>query len=610
MIQAFNLTKSFGNRLLFENLTFAIGKGDRVGLVGRNGSGKSTLVKIIIGLEQADDGHISQPQNYKIGHLEQHIRFTEKTLLEECIKSLPKELEHDHYRAEKILFGLGFNDEDLTRSPTEFSGGYQLRINLTKCLLQQPDLLVLDEPTNYLDILSLQWMKGFLRNFPGEILIITHDRDFMDDVTTHTMGIHRKNLLKVVGSTDKYYEQLAANEEIYEKTRANQERKLEQMQRFVERFRAKASKATQAQSVAKRIAKLSLLSQLESDQIMGFRFNYKDSPAKRFLEVHHLSFGFSSDQILFKDLNFDVKAEDRIAVIGKNGKGKSTLLNVLSGKLIPLAGEFKFHPSTKVGYYQQTHRKDLHPDYSIDEEIQSANIELGTAEVRSICGAMMFPGDDAKKKIGILSGGEQSRVLLGKVLAQPSNFLLLDEPTNHLDMEAIEVITEEIDAFPGPVIIVSHSEKLLKQLANKLIVFHHNQCEIFNGSYEEFVEKIGWSEESPKAKTKNKIDKKEIKRLKAEIVQKRSKELNPLKQQSSQLELQIGQIDDQLQTKNNQVMNLIAANAEGNDLQNIYKEIGQLQIQQEQCYSQLEDVLKQIDVLTLKFDDELQALNQ
>ena len=608
MIQASNLKKSYGSRVLFEDLTFAIGKGDRVGLVGRNGCGKSTLIKIIVGQEEAGGGQITSPQNYQIGHLDQHIRFTRDNLLEECIQALPKELEHDHYRAEKILFGLGFTQEDLERPPTQFSGGYQLRINLCKCLLQQPDLLILDEPTNYLDILSLQWMKRFLRTYPGEILIITHDREFMDQVTTHTMGIHRKKLLKVKGSTDKYYEQLAMDEEIYEKTRANQERKVEQLQRFVDRFRAKASKATQAQSVAKRIAKMSLLSQMENDQIMGFRFNFKESPAKRPLEVHNLSFHFKEDEPLFTDLSFEVKSHDRIAVIGKNGKGKSTLLNVLAGELNALNGGFSYHPSTKIGYYQQTNRKDLDPKLSIIDEVQSANIELGTSEVRSICGAMMFPGDDAKKKISVLSGGEQSRVLLGKVLAQPSNFLLLDEPTNHLDMEAIEVITEEIDAFPGPVLIVSHSEKLLNRLANKLIVFNQGKCQVFNGTYEEFLEKIGWEEEGPKKKEKAKIDKKEVKRLKAELVQRRSKELSPLKKQTVEFEQQIEQIEQELAKKNDLVMQSLGENAEGLNVQDIYKEIGQLQIKQEQLYSDLDSLINTIESINKKFETEINSL--
>ncbi len=501
---------------------------------------------------------------------------------------------------------MGFTLEDLDKAPTQFSGGFQLRINLTKCLLQQPDLLLLDEPTNYLDILSLNWMKRFLNSFPGEVLIITHDRDFMDTVTTHTMGIHRKNLRKIKGPTEKYYEQLALDEEIYEKTRANQEKKVEQMQKFVDRFGAKATKAAQAQSIAKRISKMTVMAQMDKEQLLGFRFNYSETPAKRFLDVDNLNFSFTEDDPLISKLSFDIKKEDRVAIIGKNGKGKTTLLNVLAGHLTPTSGSYKFHPSTKIGYYQQTHRKDLNPSSTVDEEISAANIHLGISEVRSICGAMMFPSDDAKKKISILSGGEQSRVLLGKILAQSNNMLLLDEPTNHLDMEAIEVITEEIDAFDGPVLIVTHSEKILKRLATKLIVFNQGSCQVFNGDYFEFLEKVGWEEQEEKKKVKKKIDRKELKRLRAEIIQKRSKDLSPLKKKMKDLEQELEKIDQELKSRNDKVM--AALNDDSANVQELYKEIGEYQLQQESTFNQLEKILEDIDAKSNKYESKLESL--
>lgn len=608
MIQVANLSKSFGSRQLFENVTFSLTPGERVGLVGRNGSGKSTMMKILMGREEADGGQVITPQNYLLGYLDQHIRFTEPTLLLECVKELPKEQEHDHYRAERILSGLGFTDEDFQRPPHEFSGGYQLRIQLTKCLLREPDLLLLDEPTNYLDILSLQWMRKFLTAFPGEVIIITHDREFMDSVTTHTMGLSRKRLLKVKGSTEKFYNQLALDEEIYEKTRVNQQKKLEHMQRFVERFRAKASKATQAQSVAKKIEKLKILQEMDSEQMLGFRFNYSPTPAKSFLEVDNLSFGFDAKSPLFSHLSFSVKADDRVAIIGKNGKGKTTLLNVLAGKLKPLEGSFTFHPTAEVGYYQQTHRKDLNPNFDIIQEINSANIQLETSQVRSICGAMMFPGDDAKKKISVLSGGEQSRVLLGKVLAHSSNFLMLDEPTNHLDMESIEVISEEINAFPGPVMLVTHNENMIKEMATKLVVFTEKGCEYFEGTYDYFLEKVGW-DESTKSKNKNeKMDKKQQKRMRAELVQQRSKELNPIKKQADQLELEIENIDKELETANTSLSDLLSQEGVGSELQELYKTIGQMQIRQEQCYSELDQLMQKIDEIQNRFDEALSSM--
>ncbi len=607
MIQASGIKKSYGHKVLLEDATFSLSKGERVGLVGRNGSGKSTLFKILLKKEDSDDGAISMPSGYKLGHLEQHISFSQNNLLEECTQYLPPGREHDSYLAEKILFGLGFNQEDLCKNPKVFSGGYQLRINLTKCLLQEPDLLLLDEPTNYLDILSLQWMKKFLNNFPGEVIIITHDRDFMDSVTTHTMGLHRKRLRKIEGSTDKYYTQLQIDEEIYEKTRVNQERKIENMQRFVERFRAKANKATQAQSVAKKIEKMSILQQLDSEQIMGFRFNYSETPAKRQLEVNNLTFGFDKTP-LFSNLSFEVKSTDRIAIIGKNGKGKTTLLNVLASKYPPLEGGFNFHPTTKIGYYQQTHKKDLLPSATVEEEISSANIELGTSEIRGICGAMMFSGDDAKKRISVLSGGEQSRVLLGKVLAQPSNILMLDEPTNHLDMEAIEVLTEEIDAFPGAVLVVTHNEALLKRVATKLIVFRQSGCEVYNGSYQEFLEEFGWEESPSRSQQKNKTERKDTKRQRAELIQKRSRELSPLKCEMEDLEKLIEETDIRLKILQDEVMIEIENPSGKNQIQETYKSIGQLQLKQEAHYDKLDKLLKLYEEISLEYEKSLEGL--
>ena len=285
MIQVTNLSKSYGGRLLFEGLSFAVGAREVVGLVGRNGCGKSTLTKIVLGLETQDDGHVSIPKGYRIGHLDQHIKFTKKNIVDEVVLALPKEQQMMSYKAEKILFGLGFSKTDLEKDPMDFSGGYQLRINLAKCLINEPDLLILDEPTNYLDILSINWMKGVLQNYPGEVLLITHDKAFMDAVITHTVGIHRGQLKKIKGKTHKYYEQLELDEEIYLKTRDNQIKKKKDLEKFVEKFRAKASKATQAQSKMKQIEKLDIGEELQSESSLGFKFAYKNTHAKSLAKI-------------------------------------------------------------------------------------------------------------------------------------------------------------------------------------------------------------------------------------------------------------------------------------------------------------------------------------
>lgn len=591
MIQVVKLSKSYGSRVLFEDVSFSVGAGEVVGLVGRNGCGKSTLFKILRQEEEPDDGDIHYGKSYKIGFLDQHIKFSKDTVLDEAASALPKGQELEIYKAEALLFGLGFTSEDMTRPPSEFSGGFQLRINLVKSLLQEPDLLLLDEPTNYLDILSLNWMRGFLKDFPGEVILITHDRHFMDSVVTHTMGIHRKKLRKIKGKTTKYYEQLAMDEEIYEKTRVNTEKKVKELQTFVDRFKAKNTKAKQAQSKMKQIEKMRPMAKLSDEAQLGFRFNYKDTPAKVLLTLENLSFGYEKDKNLFSGVSLRLTPEDRVGVIGKNGYGKTTLLNVIAGQLKG-EGRISSHPDTTLSYYQQTNKKKLTPTATIYEEIYSENPHLSMSQVRAICGAMMFSGDNADKKISVLSGGEQGRVLLGKVIAKSSNVLLLDEPTNHLDMESIEVMTEEIDKFPGGVMFVSHDEDLLHRLANKLIIFKDGKAKLFLGSYQEFLEKEGWGEVEVKKERKSAGDRKENKRKRAELIQQRAKLLKPIKKQIEQLESTIMKKEAQLDEENEKVNNLALDSSENQD---IFKTIGSLQIQIATSYEKLDELITQQD---------------
>ncbi|MBI3794459.1 MAG: ABC-F family ATP-binding cassette domain-containing protein [Nitrospinae bacterium] len=503
MIQISDLSKSYGKQILYESLALTVGQRERIGFVGRNGSGKSTLFKTILGEEHQDEGQIAIPKGYRIGTLEQHLKFTKPTVLEECCQALSEDEQWDHYKVEKVLFGLGFSEPDLEKSPLSFSGGYQIRMNLAKLLVQNPNMLLLDEPTNYLDIVSLRWLQQFLRNFPGEIIIITHDRGFMDEVTTHTMGLVRKQLRKLKGDTATFFETLLHEDEIHEKTRLNQEKRIKQIEDFVARNKARASTASRAQSRMKLLEGIERIEKLDHEKVLGFRFNHEPCPGKVIMEAKGLSFSWDGDpdNALFKDLNFAVGSRDRIAIIGKNGKGKSTLLNVLGGELKATAGEVGNHPSMKIGHFGQTNIQRLDERANVLEEFAKANSSLNNQSLRNIAGAMMFDGDNAEKKIGVLSGGERSRVLLGKILANRTNLLLLDEPTNHLDMESIEALTEQMYEYQGAVIIVTHSEMILRDLATKLIVFNEGGAKLFLGDYDDFLEKIGWSDE-PRKPTK------------------------------------------------------------------------------------------------------------
>lgn len=495
MLQVNSLTKAYGPRTLFENVSFSMIQGERLGLVGRNGCGKSTLFRLILGDESPDSGTITMPKGYRIGHLAQHLSFSKGTIVEEACLGLRPDERDETYRAEIILSGLGFTEDDYHKPPSAFSGGFQIRLNLAKLLLSEPDLLLLDEPTNYLDILSMRWLSGFLTCWQGEMIIISHDRLFMDDVTTHTMYIHRGDIRKIKGDTTKLYNQVAQDEEIYEKTRVNEDKKRKELEIFINRFRAQASKATLVQSKIKALERMGQKEELQDEATLDFRFCSAPNPGKVLMEVRDLSFHYDQGADLISKLSMTIGKQDRIGIIGKNGKGKSTLLRLLAGELAPTNGSVSMSPNAKIGYFGQTNISRLKQTLTIEEEIASVNQNMHRTIIRAICGTMMFSGDDALKKIGVLSGGEKSRVLLGKLLAQPSNLLLLDEPTNHLDMESIEALVESLKTYEGSVIIVTHSELILRALATRLIIFQGDAPRLFDHEYDYFLEKVGWEEE-------------------------------------------------------------------------------------------------------------------
>ena len=608
MLQINNLSKAFGAQELFRDVTLQFSPRERVGLVGRNGSGKSTFFKIVTGELASDGGEVSIPKNYRLGILKQHLKFNQPTVLEEVCQEINGDPVSEAYKAEKILFGLGFSSEDMHKDPLGFSGGYQIRINLAKVLVAEPNMLLLDEPTNYLDIVSLRWLQRFLINFPGEVLIITHDREFMDAVCTHVMGISRKNIRKIKGDTAKYYEQILLDETIHEQTRANQERKKKELENFINRFKAKASKAKQAQSRVKQLEKMGTMDKLESEANMGFRFHFQECPGKFPLEAQNLSFRYDQEgDFLFDDITFSLGRQDRLAIIGKNGKGKSTLLKALMGDVKAEKGKVNFHSLSKVGYFGQSNVERLHPNNSIEQEIQEVNPDLGKTAVRNICGSMMFEGESADKKISVLSGGEKARVMLGKILAQPSNILLLDEPTNHLDMESIEILCEEIDRFPGAVIIVTHSEMLLKRLVNRLIVFHKGGAEFFHGDYEDFLRKIGWEEDSGEGKKKKSgLTHKEKRRLRAELTEERSKKARPLKEAIELAEDDIHKLEELLEKYNSL---LAEKSSKGEEILETSEMIGKIHIKIEEKFSIMEESQLKLEEIELGFEEKLAALD-
>ncbi len=495
MIQFVDVFLSFAGKILFENVSFALQPSEKCALLGRNGSGKSTLFRLIAGELEPDGGSISMPKGYRVGYLQQHIRFSQPTLVQEASLGVAP---HELYQVEKILFGLGFTQKDLDASPDSFSGGFQLRLHLAKVLASFPDCLLLDEPTNYLDIVSIRWLSQFLMRWKGALIMISHDREFLDQICHSTMGLHRQKIRKFQGNTSHYYEKIVIEEEVYEKTRLKFEKKRLKTEEFIDRFGAKATKAGQAQAKLKMLMREPSLEKLNQIASLSFSFREACFFGKKMLEAKHLEFSYTENPLI-QDVSLEIGKKERIAIIGKNGRGKSTLLQLLGGFLAPLKGSLKMADAVNIGYFGQTNIDRLNAVNTIEEEIAIGNPLLSRTEVKAIAGLMMFSGDDALKPISVLSGGEKSRVLLGKILAKPCNLLLLDEPTHHLDIESIEALLEALEEFEGSLIIVTHSELILRRLnLHQIVVCEAQKQRVFLGNYDEFLEKIGWEEEVKK----------------------------------------------------------------------------------------------------------------
>ncbi len=628
MIRADNLTKSFGDYILFDEANFSINKGERVGLVGRNGHGKTTLFRMICGEENWDSGSMLLPKNYRIGYVKQQLEFTKSTILEEGMTGLPPG-EKDHFwKVEKILAGLGFSDTDMGRHPDEFSGGYQVRLNLAKALVAEPDLLLLDEPTNYLDITSIRWIERFLLRWPHELMLITHDRSFMDKIVTHVLGIHRKKMRKIAGATEKYYTQIAQEEEIYEKTRVNDEKRRKEIEQFITRFRAKARLANMVQSRVKTLSKMEKKEKLEKIKTLEFSFRCKRFPGKQVMNASDIYFSYDptasdSHDFLINRFNINVNAGERICVVGKNGKGKTTLIKILAQVLPPQRGDIIFNPNTVKGFFEQTNISSLIDHRTVLEEILFSDAGIDMQAARGICGAMMFNGDDALKKINVLSGGEKSRVMLGKLLATPVNLLILDEPTNHLDMEACDSLLAAIDNFDGTVIMVTHNELFLHALAQRLIVFQDDTPFVFEGSYQEFLEKGGWHDETiddraslKKAKSESipvkpeaglNVSKKEIRQKRSEIMAEKAKALKPIQDRIKKLEGMIETNEKELERLNTDLINA-SEKKNGLQIKALSQSLHTTRRLIENHFAELEPLYADMEKLAAKFDDKLSRL--
>lgn len=621
MISVENLSKSYGEQELFQDVSFKINSRERVGIVGRNGHGKTTLFRLITGEEQPENGKIVIPKHYRIGHVSQHLSFTRDTILDEGMTGLRDEEKDQGWKVEKILSGLGFSQNDYNRHPKDFSGGFQVRLNLVKVLVSEPDLLLLDEPTNYLDITSIRWIQGFLNSWPRELALITHDRSFMDRVVTHVVGIHRKKARKIEGDTGKYYGQIAQDEEVYEKTRINDEKRKKEIELFISRFRAKARLANMVQSRIKTLSKMKQNEKLENISTLEFEFKTLPFKGKQLLNAENLFFSYTPQLPLIRDFNLNIGPRDRICIVGKNGKGKTTLLKLLAGELDSQKGSLILNPLVERGFYEQTNVKSLVDDRTVEEEICYSHGDVDRQHARNIAGAMMFKGDLALKKIKVLSGGEKSRVMLGKLLVTPVNLLLLDEPSNHLDMESCDSLLAAIDSFDGAVVMVTHNEMFLHALAERLVVYKNDTITVFEGSYQDFLDKEGWDERAPEVKENigsgtveidgyqdseadEKLNKKALRRKRSEIIKERSKMLKPYEKESSRIENQIEKFENEFE-ENNQALLDASQNGDGRKIETLSRTSHELQQRIDSLYDKLEEVTDIYEEIKAEFDRKL-----
>ena len=609
MIVVDNLSKNFGKQSLFDNISFKVNRRERVGIVGRNGHGKTTLVRMIAGLEEADSGSISMPRNYRIGYVEQHLDFKAETVLDEAARGLAADARSERWRVEKVLAGLGFDKGDQDKRPSELSGGFQVRLNLAKVLLADYQMLLLDEPNNFLDITSIRWLERFLLAWPGELMLITHDRSFMDKVVTHVLGIHRRKARKISGDTGKYYAQIAQEEEIYEKTRVNDERKQKEMDLFITRFRAKARLGGLVQSRVKSLEKMEKRDKLQAIRTLEFSFAEKPFHHKYALSADGLSFGYDPGEPLIKDFTMTIGARDRVFVVGKNGKGKTTLLKLLAGALQPWEGEVASPQSVAMGYFEQTNVSGLVDSNTVLDEVASANVNEDPKLPRLIAGAMMFEGDDALKPVRVLSGGEKSRVMLGKLIATPVNLLLLDEPTNHLDLESSDALLAALDDFDGAVIMVTHNERFLQALAERLVVFQNGGVLVYEGDYQRFLDKIGWKDEEDRPRgrasvevknkegafSREKLNPREFRKIRSELVAERSRVLRPLEKKMQEKEKAVERLDTELQKMN-------AAIVEASRLKDGFRVV-ELSKSMHQAKTDIDILLEDLEKLTGEYEE-------
>ncbi len=522
MLTISGITKAFGARTLFADASLQVNRGERIGLVGPNGAGKSTLFNLALGYDWPDEGEVNIERNATIGHLPQETAPAgDETVLELAIAITPEVTElqrrvkafeaghdtesHDFHevqarfdelggyqlepRAKTILRGLAFRERDFDRPAKAMSGGWVMRAYLARLLVQQPDLLLLDEPTNHLDLGALQWFQEYLKNYPGAILLISHDRAFLNELVGSIVEIRQSQLHRYRGNYDEYLVQREANEVQLLAAYKNQQKKIEQLQDFANRFRAKASKATQAQAKLKQIDRMDKIeAPVKEGRSIHFHFPQPQRSGHRVIKLQDIHYAYDTT-VVYRGMEFEAERGQRIVLVGPNGAGKSTLLKLLAGTLGVQGGSRELGLNVKAGYYAQYRVEMLRADRTVLEEALDTPQKVSTESVRTVLGSFLFRGDDVFKPVGVLSGGEKSRLALVKLLLDPPNLLLMDEPTTHLDMTSIDALISALEQFSGTLIFISHDVYFIRKLAKHVLHVDSGVLTAYHGDYQYYLDK-------------------------------------------------------------------------------------------------------------------------
>jgi ATP-binding cassette subfamily F protein 3 len=635
MISITNLSYYIGGRALYENANMFIKPKDKIGLIGLNGRGKSTLLKLIAGEYKPDSGSISKSNDCTIGFLNQDLlsyqtddaivtvameafkdavdtqRQIEQTLhkleleytdeLVEKLTRLQEKFERlDGYtmqaKAEEVLEGIGFTTTDLHRPLKEFSGGWRMRVMLAKLLLEKPSLLMLDEPTNHLDLPSIEWVENYLRSYEGAVIIVSHDRRFIDNVATKTVDVTQQQLITYEGNYSFYLQEKELRQEIQQNAFENQQQKIKQTERFIERFKAKATKARQVQSRIKALERMDLVEEVVDDTAaVNFRFTFNQQPGRFIVTLNNVSKSYGPLEIL-KNTSASIERTDKIALIGANGKGKSTLLRIIAGEE-PIEGERTMGFNVIKAFYAQHQLESLQVDNEILEELKQAGSGKTEQQLRNVLGCFLFSDEDVFKKIKVLSGGEKSRVALAKTLISEANFLLLDEPTNHLDFISENILIQALQQYQGAFVVVSHNRHFVSQIANKIWYIEDKQIKEYPGTYEEYEYWKKKNEANAPAITSETKSKPKQEKKPQETKSKAQPAINQLKA----LEKDLKKVEEQIESLQVSRTNLENEMAKP-EIYGDYNKLQQVQAEFEKIRKQLDDANTQWETIATAID--------